>query len=73
MKILGDIADIETIARGRGIREYALLITRYGGKNWLRRKGVATVEVEGVTRHAEIHWYECHGIGKVKLKVKRWL
>jgi hypothetical protein len=22
---------------------------------------------------AEIHWYEAHGIGKVKLKVKQWL
>jgi hypothetical protein len=22
---------------------------------------------------AEVHWYEAHGIGKVKLKVKRWL
>jgi hypothetical protein len=22
---------------------------------------------------AEVHWYEAHGIGKVKMKVKRWL
>ena len=22
---------------------------------------------------SDIHWYECHGIGKVKMKVKRWL
>jgi hypothetical protein len=22
---------------------------------------------------AEVHWYEAHGIGKVKFKVKEWL
>ena len=30
----------------------------------------------GVALHAgraEIHWYECRGVGKVKMKVKRWL
>lgn len=28
---------------------------------------------DGTTAPAEIHWYEAHGIGKVKMKVKRWL
>jgi hypothetical protein len=27
----------------------------------------------GDIARAEIHWYEAHGIGKVKLKVKKWL
>ena len=56
MKITGDIVDAETIARGRGIREYALLITRFGGKNWIKQKGVATVEMDGVVGRAEVHW-----------------
>ena len=73
MKILGAIDDVETIAKGRGIREYAQLVMRYGGKNWMKRKGTATVELDGQTARAEVHWYECHGIGKVKMKVKQWL
>jgi hypothetical protein len=37
-------------------------------------KGIAMVQQnDGSTRLAEIHWYEAHGIGKVKLKIKRWL
>jgi len=49
------------------------VVVRYGGKNWLKRKGNATVEIDGQAAFAEVHWYECHGIGKVKMKVKRWL
>ena len=37
MKILGAIENIETIAKGRGIREYAQLVVQYGGKNWMNR------------------------------------
>lgn len=73
MKIVGQIDAVETIAKGRGIREYAQLVLRFGGKNWSKRKGEATVELNGFVGRAEIHWYECHGVGKVKLKVKRWL
>jgi hypothetical protein len=65
VKIIGEITEANTIAKGRGIREYASLVTNFGGKNWIKRKGVATVEIEGNTGRAEIHWYECHGIGKV--------
>ena len=28
---------------------------------------------DGRIRTAEIHWYEAHGVGKVKLKIKRYL
>jgi hypothetical protein len=73
MNIIGRIEDSETIAKGRGIREYAQLVLRYGGKNWVKRKGIAIVEIEGHTAKAEVHWYECHGVGKVKMKVKYWL
>ena len=36
--------------------------------------GVATVELfNGTIRLAEIHWYEAHGIGRHRLKIKRFL
>ncbi|HQD65187.1 MAG TPA: hypothetical protein PLJ16_08160 [Casimicrobium huifangae] len=73
MKLVGTIESVETIAKGRGIREYAQLVTRFGGKNWVKRKGIALVEIDSQTGRAEVHWYECHGIGKVKMKVKHWL
>jgi hypothetical protein len=31
------------------------------------------IEAGGQQGLAEVHWYECSNIGKVKLKVKRWL
>ena len=27
----------------------------------------------GAVHRAEIHWYEAHGIGRVKLKIKEFL
>jgi quercetin dioxygenase-like cupin family protein len=39
-----------------------------------RKKGIAMVELDsGQVAKAEVHWYEAHGVGKVKLKVKKWL
>lgn len=73
MKLLGPIERVETIVQGRGIREYARLVERFGGRNWRKCKGIARVEVGNVSAIAEIHWYECHGVGKVKMKVKKWL
>lgn len=74
MKISGTIANIETIAEGNGIRELGVLRRRYGDGNWKKKKGIAMVELDsGYVAKAEVHWYEAHGIGKVKLKVKKWL
>ncbi|MBK5931139.1 hypothetical protein [Halochromatium salexigens] len=74
MEIIPPITQIETIAEGRGIRELAQLRQRYGPGNWKKKKGIAMVRVEDeISVYAELHWYEAHGIGKVKLKVKRWL
>jgi len=74
MKILSQITDTETIAEGRGIHELADLRKRYGDGNWKKKKGIALVQLDnGQMAKAEIHWYEAHGIGKVKLKVKKWL
>jgi len=74
IKIISRISSVETIAEGHGIRELAQLRERYGLGNWRKKKGVAVVEMlNGLSSKAEIHWYEAHGVGKVKMKVKRWL
>lgn len=74
IKIINEITAIETIAEGHGIRELAQLRERYGYGNWRKKKGVAVIELpNGEFAKAEVHWYEAHGVGKVKLKVKRWL
>jgi hypothetical protein len=73
-RLLTEIRDVQTIAQGRGIRELALLKRHYGDGRWRKRKGVATVLVEnGDIRIAELHWYEAHGVGRVKLKIKGYL
>jgi hypothetical protein len=73
-QIVGPIRDIETIAAGRGIRELALLNRMYGAGRWRKLKGIATVVLQdGSVRLAELHWYEANGIGKRRIKVKRYL
>jgi hypothetical protein len=73
-EIIGDITDIEIIARGSGIRDRRSLNERYGVGNWRKMKGQAHVQLSnGQTRHVEIHWYEANGIGKRLLKIKRFL
>jgi hypothetical protein len=72
--IVGEITDIETIAKGRGIRTLRHLRTRYGPGTWRKMKGVATVELaNGQMRQAEIHWYEAHGVGRKGFKIKQFL
>jgi len=72
--IVGEVTDVEIIARGRGIRRLRALMKRYGGKNWRKMKGIATIRtVSGTTRWAEVHWYEAHGIGRKGWKIKRFL
>jgi hypothetical protein len=56
-EIVGEIAEIETIAVGRRIRELPILQARFGRGRWRRRKGVATVSLSGGT----IRLAECTG------------
>lgn len=43
-------------------------------KSQVGRVSDTVVELpNGELAKAEVHWYEAHGVGKVKLKVKRWL
>lgn len=73
-RIIPPITDSEIIARRSSIRELERLRRDYGGRNWRKLKAKAYVELtDGSIRYAEIHWYECHGIGKRDMKVKMLL
>ena len=73
-ELLSEITDIDTIARGIGVRDRARLRRIYGPGNWRKLKGIARIRLaNGRVRLAELHWYEAHGIGKKELKRKRYL
>lgn len=73
-EIIGQITNIETIAVGSRIRILSLLREQYGKGRWRKLKGVATVRLfDGTIRLAEVHWFEAHGIGKKKMRIKRFL
>jgi hypothetical protein len=73
-ELVGDLAHVETIATGRGIRELPRLRRLYGKGRWRKMKGVARIRLrDGRVRLAELHWYEAHGIGKKEFKRKRYL
>jgi hypothetical protein len=73
--LLTEIINTETTAVNHSIRELEFLNRRYGVSRWRKRKGVATIRYKknGLVVRAEVHWYEAHGIGAVKWKVKREL
>ncbi len=72
--VIGTITDIETIAVGNAIRDIERLRKQYGAGRRRKLKGVALVRLpDGRVRRAEVHWYEAHGIGRKKLKVKYFL
>jgi len=71
-KIIGGISDVEIIASGKGVRERHRLRKAYGGRQWKKVKGTATIKLaDGTMCYAEVHWYEAHGIGTRELKIKR--
>jgi hypothetical protein len=73
-EIIGEIAQIETIAAGSKIREIARLRKLYGQGRWRKRKGVCRLRLEdGTLCLAEIHWYEASGIGRQEFKIKALL
>jgi hypothetical protein len=73
-EVIGSIRHVERIAGGSSVRAARWLRDRYGPGDWSKRKGIAVVRlVDGTIRRAEVHWYEAHGIGKKKLKIKRWV
>lgn len=72
--IVGEIQDVQPIAKGMGVRIRQYLNQRHGFGRWRKLKGLAMVrDVYGNARWAEVHWYEAHGVGRKDFKVKRWL
>ncbi|HEY0007747.1 MAG TPA: hypothetical protein VGB55_03400 [Tepidisphaeraceae bacterium] len=71
-KIIPPVEKIETIAVRQNIRELENLRELFGKGRWRKLKGFATIEFPSGDRfEAELHWYEAHGIGKRKIKLKR--
>ena len=73
-EIIGKIEHIQIIAVGGRIKDIMRLQKQYGPGRWRKLKGTAQVRVQnGEIRIAEVHWYEAHGIGRKKMKIKRFL
>lgn len=73
-EIVGKIEDIETIAVGGRIRDIMRVRKQFGAGRWRKLKGIARVRLAGgQVRKAEVHWYEAHGIGRKKMKIKGFL
>ena len=73
-EILGEIAEVEMIARGSDIWRLKMLWKRHGGRIWRKLKGVARLRLgSGSIRRAEVHWYEAHGVGRKGLKIRQFL
>jgi len=73
-EILDEIQHIEVIAKGRGIKDLRKLNELYGRAQWRKLKGIANVRLaNGAIRRAELHWYEAHGKGRKKMKIKYFL
>lgn len=72
--IIGEIEDIEVIAVGGRIRDIMRIRKQYGLGRWRKLKGSAKIRLQsGRIRKAELHWYEAPGIGRKKIKIKRFL
>ena len=73
-EIIGEIENIEEIAASGKIRDIMRIRKQYGHGRWRKLKGLAVVRLQsGKLRNAEVHWYEAHGIGKKKMKIKSFL
>ena len=74
IEIVSDIENVEVIAVGGKIRDIMRIRKQYGVGRWRKLKGFAMVALPGggIVR-AELHWYEAHGIGRKKMKIKRFI
>jgi len=73
-EIISEIENIEIIAIGGRIRDIMRLRRQFGSSRWRKLKGIAKVRLQnGRVCNAEVHWYEAHGIGQKKMKIKRIL
>ncbi|MCD6533558.1 MAG: hypothetical protein J7L25_05740 [Deltaproteobacteria bacterium] len=70
--VVSEIENIEVIAVGGKIRDIMRIRKQYGDGRWRKLKGCAMIVLpEGGIARAELHWYEAHGIGRKKMKIKR--
>ncbi|MEX0687309.1 MAG: hypothetical protein WD072_01410, partial [Pirellulales bacterium] len=73
-EIVSEVVNVETIAINLSIRERIDLSARSGGRRWRKRKSEAVIRGWNVIlRRVELHWYEAHGVGKRKIKIKRFV
>jgi hypothetical protein len=73
-EVIGEISQVEVIARGVSVRQRARLTQRFGVGRWRKLKGVAEVRLpNGRVASAELHWFEARGIGRRDMKLKRLL
>lgn len=73
-EVVGKIENVQTIAVGGRIRDIMRLRHQFGEGRWRKLKGIAHVRIAGEQiRKAEVHWYVAHGIGRRKMKIKRFL
>ncbi|MFL6201959.1 MAG: hypothetical protein ACJ76J_22525 [Thermoanaerobaculia bacterium] len=73
-ELVGEVTQIEPIAAGAAIRQLSSLREQYGEGRWSKLKGIGMVRLpDGTIRKAELHWYEAHGIGRRRMKIKRFL
>ena len=73
-ELLSELTNIEIIAVNLSIRERKRLQEQCGGRRWRKLKGIGRVRFpSGEVCLAELHWYEAHGVGRRKMKVKRAL
>jgi len=73
-EIIEPVTDVTTIAVNRRIKILSHLKSQYGKGRWRKLKGTANVRLDdGTIRLAELHWFQAHGIGKRKIRIKRFL
>ena len=73
-ELIGEISGIAVIAVNLSIREVTTLKSQYGGRRWRKLKDSSLVRLpNGNVRRAEVHRYEAHGVGKRRMKIKRFL
>ena len=69
------IVDFAGKGKKKPVKVESHLIKQYGGSkgDWKHSRGEAVVEINGVSKKAEIHWFESSSVGQVGYKVKRIL
>lgn len=72
-EIISKITAIENIAIDNSIYEIERLKRIYGSTGRWKKINAMIRLKDGYVIKAELHWYECHGIGKKDIKIKRFI